>query len=249
MKILSLLPALVVVLSACATVPAGRQLSSESPVWQSRGDIETAMVEGSLQIVRADPRLAALELVNPPESASLSIAQLAAQRNFSVAVNAAMFAKDYVTSIGYMKHFDRLNNSRVSKNLHGFLLFNPKIPKLAAVKIGTKEDIGAYNSVIQTHRMIDSNGKILWNKGSSVYFQVALVGVDDKERVLFFYHPSLTDVHDMVERILSLDLHLKGLLYLDGGNHGSLYFAPDVGRGWNTWMQLPNVLGLKSSSQ
>lgn len=235
-------------LSACAAVaPAEeRKISSSEPVsWQNNGGIETATVDESLLVVRADPRITPLALVNPPETKSASMAEVAVRDGFAVMINAAMFAKDYATSIGYMRNYGNVNNPRVSAKLRGFLMFNPKSPRAPAVRIAGKKESDGYHTTFQSHRMWDSKEGILWKKGSSIYHQVGLVGVDGKNRVLFFYHPGLIDVHELVAKILGLGLDLTGLLYLDGGFHGSFYLAPELGRASNASLTLPNLLGLR----
>ncbi|MGZ3694450.1 MAG: hypothetical protein ACXWQO_09715 [Bdellovibrionota bacterium] len=235
--------------AGCASVPAAqeRNPSSEPLAWVQQGGIEVSNVDRDLFIVRADPLKTPLELVISPPGTSPTAAQHAQRQGLSVVINAAMFATDYSTSIGYMRNFETVNNPHISAKLRGFLMFNPKDPALPAVKIGDRKNIDAYNTVFQTHRMWDETQGILWNKGASIFHHVGLVGVDSKHRVLFFYHLGLIDVHDMVAQILELGLDLKGLLYLDGGNHGSLYLSRELGQGWNTMVALPNILGLKAA--
>lgn len=236
-------------LSACASAPVAqeRNLSSENPVWKESGKIEVTNIDGSLIVVRADPLITPLSLINSPAGSADNVATIAANEYLDVVINAAMFGTDYVTSIGYMRNYENVNNPRFSAKLRGFLLFNPKDPKSPAVKIGGKEDIGAYHTAFQTYRMWDADKGILWNKGASIYHHVGLVGVDDKSRILFFYHSRLVDVHDLVEKILSLKLNLTGLLYLDGGNHAALFLSPELGQEHATWLVLPNLLGIKGA--
>lgn|GEM_PF-3724877 len=234
-------------LSACAGMAPEKEraLASEELVqWKESRGIESGIVDGILIVVRADPLRTPLELINLPESTG-TVAQVAKNRGLAVVINAAMFARDYSTSIGYMRNFEKVNNPQFSTKMRGFLMFNPKSAGLPAVRIGEKRETSQYNSVFQTHRMWSAQEGILWKKGASIYHQVGLVGVDGRNRVLFFYQPGLGDVHDLVEKILSLNLDLKGLLYLDGGNHGSLHLSPDLGRGTNTWISLPNLLGIR----
>lgn len=247
---LSLLGALFFLPSCASLSPnASREVAAESGgPWITHSGIETATFDGSLIVVRADPLVTPVALINPPASSG-NIARIAAREGFAVATNAAMFAKDYVTSIGYMKNFEQVNNPRISANLKGFLLFNPKGTSSPAAKIGTKDDLDAYHTAFQSHRMWSAEDGILWKKGASIYRQVALVGVDGRGRILFFFHPSSTDVHEMVARILELKLDLKGLLYLDGGFHGALFRSPELGGGWNNWINLPNVLGIRPTQE
>jgi hypothetical protein len=233
-------------LNACATSPTVERAPA-SVNWTQKNGIETALVDDKLVIIRANPARTPLELYNSRTSPSLNVEAVANRNGYSVVINAAMFAKDYVTSIGYMKNFDYVNNPKVSPRLRGFLLFHPKNKNSPAVKIGGEGDLNAYHTAFQSHRVWVPGSGPLWKKGKTVDYRIGLVGVDAGNRVLFFFHPDLVDVHDMVARILELKLDLKGLLYLDGGNHATLYQAAGYGnQSWNTWMALPNLLGLKA---
>jgi hypothetical protein len=236
---------LALALTACASLPTDRNLAAEDSLrWVEHRGVEVARVDGSLVVARADPARTPLVLLNAPESAG-SVSKVAAREGFALVTNAAMFAKDYTTSIGYMRNYDRVNNPRVASKLKGYLMFNPREAGLPAVKVGNREESGAYHTTFQSHRMWSLEEGILWKKGASIYRQVALVGVDEKSRVLFFFHPASVDVHDLVARILDLRLGLKGLLYLDGGFHGTFYLSPELGGGWNNWISLPNLLAIR----
>lgn len=241
---LSLLAGLAL-LTACAATPTERIPSSDAITWIQKNGIESAIVDNRLIIHRAHPAVTPLELYNSRSRPSLSVDRVASQYGFAVVINAAMFAKDYVTSIGYMKNFDYVNNPAVSNRMRGFLLFNPKSKNSPAIKIGGAGDLPAYHTAFQSHRVWIPGSGPLWKKGKTVDFRIGLVGVDGKNRVLFFFHPEVIDVHDMVAQIIELKLDLKGLLYLDGGNHATLYQGPGE-RSFSTWLSLPNLLGLKA---
>lgn len=245
---LRILP-LLFLLSACATAPKADQRipsSGETVRWNTHGGIDYANVANQLIVIRADLTRTPLELFNPPATSRSSMGQFAREQQLAVLINAAMFATDYVTSVGYMRNYDQVNNPRFNARMQGFLMFNPKDAGSPAAKVGRRSEIDAYHTVFQTYRMWDAQEGILWKKGASYYHQVGLVGVDGENRVLFFYHPAFVDVHDLVERIIGLGLNLRGLLYLDGGNHASLYLDSAIGRSWNTGLSLPNLLGLRA---
>lgn len=242
-----LAPALLTVfLTACAAIPPAndRAPSSDNLPWNRRPGIEAAVIDDQFTVVRVDPAMAPLELLNPPAT-NRGVGELAARQGYAFLINAAMFATDYATSIGYMRNYDVVNNPQFSSRLRGYFLFHPKKPGLPPVKIGDKDDAPSYHTVFQTHRVWTPSDGIMWKKGRSVYHQVAMVGVDGRSRAVFFYHPGLVDVHDFVTRILELGLDLRGILYLDGGNHGALYLDRELGRSENTWITLPNLLGVK----
>lgn len=246
MKLALALP--IIALSACAAAPTAQERapdSASSITWLAEGGIETSTLPSGLIVTRVDPHKSAIELVNPPESDSLSISQLAERNGYRVAINAAMFARDYVTSVGYMRNYEYVNNPKFHPKMSGFLMFNPKREKLPLVKAGSKGEIKNYQTAFQTYRMWDPEEGILWKKGRALYYHVALAGVDAKGRLLLFFHPSRVDVHDLVAQILELGLELKGLLYLDGDSHGSIYLDRDLGRSWNARIRLPNVIGVK----
>jgi uncharacterized protein YigE (DUF2233 family) len=231
-------------LSACAATPARKISSNDNSRLQftSRNELETALV-GEITVVRADPAITPLSLFNPPDTDS-PIGRFAGKKGLLFATNAAMFGQDYATSIGYMRNFAVINNAHIASKLQGFLLFHPRNGGLPNVKIGTRDDLEGYDTAFQTYRMWDPVQGILWKEGASIYMQVALVGVDKSGRVLFFFHPNLIDVHEMVAQILDLGLDLEGLLYLDGGHHGALYLGAGLGQSHNAWITLPNVLGI-----
>jgi uncharacterized protein YigE (DUF2233 family) len=231
-------------LSACAASPARKISSDEKVPFTSRNDVETAVV-GEITVVRADPAVTPLTLFNSPDTNS-PIGRFAGTKGLLFATNAAMFGEDYSTSIGYMRNFAVTNNSHIASKLSGFLLFHPRSGGLPNVKVGTRADLESYDTAIQTYRMWDPVQGILWKEGASIYMQVALVGVDKSGRVLFFFHPGLIDVHEMVAQIMDLGLDLDGLLYLDGGHHGAFYLGAGLGKSHNTWITLPNVLGLSA---
>jgi hypothetical protein len=251
-------PALLLVLtfSSCASAPHAQERepsSGESILWERNDGIEATTIEGKLIVIRADTQLNSIELINPPESSPLTVSQVASRRGLAVVINAAMFAKDYITSIGYMRNFETINNPKIASKMSGFLMFNPKNAGSPPVKIGSKQDIAEYNTAFQSYRMWSESEGILWKEGASIFHQVGLVGVDAQNRILFFFHPELVDVHELVARILELKLNLRGLLYLDGGNHATLSLSREIrselGNSWNTWLALPNLLGIKTSAK
>ncbi|MGZ3738804.1 MAG: hypothetical protein ACXVB9_05495, partial [Bdellovibrionota bacterium] len=127
-----------VILSACATAGGGRHTSSDDGLpWKNVNGIETATVNGGLQVVRADPLVTPVDLINAPLDGS-SMAAVAQKENLEVAINASMFGQDYATSIGYMRNFDTVNNPHIASKLQGFLLLHPKSPGLPSAKIGTR---------------------------------------------------------------------------------------------------------------
>lgn len=244
-----LLPLLTLALTACATTAPlpERALSSESPRWTEAEGVEIGSAD-RITILRADPRRTPLVLLHPPETVSQNRARLADGKKYLAVTNASMFAKDGLTSVGYMRNYDYVNNPRASSKMQGYLMFNPKDPEAAPVRVAGKAEAEAYHTAFQTYRMWDPKEGILWKRGASNYHQIALVGVDDQSRVLFFFHPEYSDVHELVEKILGLGLEIRGLLYLDGGNHGTLALARALGESTNTWIRVPNALAVKPAS-
>ncbi|MCO5143797.1 MAG: hypothetical protein M9962_11970 [Oligoflexia bacterium] len=226
-----------------------RDLSSELTILDQPIDINgitVSIIDNQWYVIQADINKTKLILFNPPETENLRVMDLAQQENLSVIINAAMFAKDYKTSIGYMKNYQNINNAGFHPNMSSFLLFNPKKENLAKVKIGKKSELTNYHTAFQSYRMWSPSDGILWKKGAHYYYQVALVGTDNMNNLYFFFHPSRIDIYEYVEKILKTIPNLNGLLYLDGGSHGTLYLDKPLGRSWNAkkW-SLPNLLGLR----
>jgi hypothetical protein len=234
---------LLVLLTACATAP--RRPASDALPWTRALGLEYTVVNDELYILRATPSSNELVLLTAADTAGASIGSVTADKGFATCTNAAMFAADYTTSIGYLRNFGVVNNAHFASKLGGFLLFHPKDAALPLVQAGTQDLAARYDSVVQTYRMWSDAEGILWKPGAAEYERVSLVGVDDAGRILFFHHPARTDVHDLVAEILALELGLRGLLYLDGGHHGALVVPRELGRSDNEWIALPNLLCLK----
>jgi hypothetical protein len=208
----------------------------------------------SLTIVKIDLAKNDLVLFNKSEyGGDDPVATVSAAQNFTVAINASMYARDYQTSIGYMRNFAHVNNPAFAGKLKGLLVFNPKRADLPPVQIieksapGWKAELSGYNTVIETYRMITRAGENQWKPGLANYYQAALVGVNKQGQVLFFFYPPMIDMYSLNERIAALGLDLDGLLYLDGDSKGTLSFTPAAGAASLGFSgSLPNLLGARA---
>lgn len=232
--------------------------------WQPMNGVNgvqhTTANSGRLMIIKVDPTVAPLTLINASKTEFNSNLRSTSEREgLLIGINAAMFRDDDLTSIGYMRNFDHVNASKHRSNLKGILAFNPKKKGRAAVKIIMKDgswekEMRNYNTVFESYRMIGRNSKgqweSKWNKGASIHHNVALAGVDSKDQLLLFFHRDSIDVYDLNNIIIALPLDLKALIYLDGGWHGGLYLHPSTGIGADTgFLNVPNVLGVKFPAQ
>jgi uncharacterized protein YigE (DUF2233 family) len=214
-------------------------------------------------IVKVDPSRYSFNLLCASEHdrAPLTAKDWATKHQMLVAVNAGMFQENGLTSVGYMKNFDHVNNPRLS-TANTILAFNPVEKNLPEIQIIDREcqdfsDLRQkYKSFVQSTRMISCNGRNVWSEQDSKWCTLA-VGADAWGNILFLFTRTPHSVHDFIEALLSLPLSLKSAMYLEGGPEASLYLSTSkitVER-YGAWggieneslqfpLPIPNVIGL-----
>ncbi len=178
--------------------------------------------------------------------------------------NAGMFEPD-LTSTGYMRNYDHVNKVVFKPGYNSLLAFNPKTPGLPLAQIldsrcqNLAEAGKKYQSVSQSIRMIDCQGKNTWPQSKRKWSQAALA-MDKEGHPLFIHSRSPYTVHDFNEQVLALPIRVRNMLYLEGGPEASLYIDTSrrkIGKvgsfetGFNEndgnqeFWGLPNVVGVK----
>ncbi len=159
----------------------------------------------------------------------LTTREWASRHHLVAALNAGMFQKNGLTSVGFMKNFDHVNNPRLSK-ANTILAFNPVDESLPEIQIIDREcqdfnDLRQkYRSFVQSIRMISCDRQNVWNSQDSRWSTLA-VGMDTQGSILFMFSTTPHSVHDFTEILLSLPLSLKSAMYLEGGPQASLYLS------------------------
>ena len=142
-------------------------------------------------------------------------------------INASMFQGDHLTSVGYMRDGEKVNNGRWSKDKAVFVS-QPLVAGLPPARILDRscEDAaslaGKYRVVVQNIRMIDCARRNVWAPQPRKW-STACVGTDAQGRVLLIHVRAPYTTHDLIDVLLRLPLGLQRLMYVEGGPEASLY--------------------------
>lgn len=221
--------------------------------------------DGRIQIVRLNPakyQLTILSAANAPHG-NLTVDDWCKKYQLIAAINAGMFQTDYLSNIGYMKHFEYVNNGR--KNAYqSVAAFNPIDSSDAAFRIFDLDTVpfteitDAYQSVVQNLRLIKRPGENRWSRQEKRWSEAAL-GEDDKGNILLIFSRTPFSMHEFNRILLKLPINLRCAQHLEGGPEASLYFShqnveiSQMGSyetGFNEsddnhhFWELPNVIGV-----
>jgi hypothetical protein len=183
-------------------------------------------------ILKIDPKFQALRLL----SASAHDRKPRTAKNWCnrfallAAINASMYQNmDLLKSTGYMRNYRYRNNPYINPAYGAFLCFNPVDPSLPEVQIvdrrlqeNWRSVINQYNTVVQNYRMISNGKKVGWPQRKEIYGSAA-IGMDKDNRVLFILSPSPFSTHDLIHILLSLPIHIKSAMYVEGGPEATLH--------------------------
>lgn len=212
-------------------IAPGLELKIISSVRASSSD------DSGINILRIDPGQWELVFagISQSEKDSLKTArEWCKSKKFVAAINAGMFATDYKTHTGYLKHNDHVN-SRYINNYQSVLAFNPvhgkditpfQIFDLDAPGITMKSIQNGYNSVIQNLRLIKKPGINVWKQQDRKWSEAA-IGEDKKGRILFIFRRAPMSMHDINEKLLKSDIGIVAAQHLEGGPESQLYLKID----------------------
>lgn len=235
-------------------------------------DAKSISAEGDskITIVRIDPRLWELVFagISQPGEESIKTAKEWCESNKLItAINAGMFATDYRTHAGYLKHWD-LVNSRYINNYQSILAFNPvqgrdlppfRIFDLDTPGITINSIQENYSSVIQNLRLIKKPGINVWKKQERKWSEAA-IGEDKEGRILFIFSRSPFSMHDLNEILLNSGISIVAAQHLEGGPEAQLYikvgdFELELCGSYetsyneddsnNTLWPIPNIIGVR----
>lgn len=221
--------------------------------------------QASLTVLRIDPerfdfRLYASAAHSHP---ALTLGQWADSHDLVAAINASMYLPDGVTSTGYMRQDDYINNKRLVRRFGAFFVAGPRQEGLPRADILTREDprwqelLGQYRLVIQNYRVINDERRILWSPGGPLY-AISAVAEDGDGQILFLHCREPLEAYSFAHALLHLPLDVRTVMYVEGGMQAGLVIrSPGLhqelrGRHladfWvtgNVRAQLPNVLGIR----
>ena len=132
-----------------------------------------------------------------------------------------------VSSVCRMQTFGHVNNSWFSKD-RALLVFDPKKPSLLSVQILDRDCQNVdhlrklYHTLIQSIRMINCEGKNVWQQQDKKWSTAAL-GMDHTGHILFIHVRSPFSTHDLIDNLLKLPIRLKRAMYVEGGSEAQMY--------------------------
>ena len=186
----------------------------------------------SLTIVKIDPNLYALKLLCASEygRVRMTLRDWCQKHGLIGGINAGMYLEDGIKSVGYMKNFDHVNNSRINGSYKAILAFNRADPGVAPVRIIdlTCEDFEGvrpkYQTFVQSIRMIGCRQENVWAKQSR-RSSIAALGMDTNGNILFLFTEAPYSGHDFINLLLSLPISIYNAMYLEGGPPANLYLS------------------------
>ena len=211
--------------------------------------------QASLTVLRIDPELFDFRLYASAahKHPALTLGQWADSHDLVAAINASMYLPDGVTSTGYMRQDDYINNKRLGPRQEGL----PRADILTREDPQWQELLEQYRLVIQNYRMINDERRILWSPGGPLY-AISAVAEDGAGKILFLHCREPLEAYSFAHALLHLPLDVRTVMYVEGGMQAGLVIrSPGLhqelrGRHladfWvtgNVRAQLPNVLGIR----
>jgi hypothetical protein len=222
--------------------------------------------ENPIRIIKLDPNYFEIDLFCASKygNRSRTLKEWAEEFNLLATVNAGMFGTDLMTSIGYLKSGEHINNPIVNGGHKAILACQPmnsELPPFQIIDLNCDrfenwED--KYHSFLQSIRMISCRHRNVWQQQDKRW-SISAAGIDSSGNLLLIHSRLPYSVHDFINVLLELPLHLYNAMYLEGGPQAGLYFSAggvsqDIhgasvidlflnGSTTNGWA-IPNVIGV-----
>lgn len=218
-------------------------------------------------ILRIDPaRYAFTVETASAEGRSLSLGDWAERKDLVAAINASMYLPDGITSTGYLRAGENVNNGRIVSRFGAFFVTGADSGDLPDANLldRSADDwenlLPHYRMVVQNYRMISSERHLLWKPGGPEH-SISAVGRDGTGAILFILcREPLTGV-DFGTLLLALPIDVRLVMYTEGGSQAGLLVRTQARR--EVWMgrylaelwvsgsqgaPLPNVIGVRRRS-
>lgn len=252
------------------TINPWRQLSNGLELASFRVNSDSAAVDSTITVLRINPAKYELKLLSRSgtgEPNNLTAKEWCEKYNLIAAINAGMFASDFVTHVGYMKSDTHVNSKHIN-SYQSVAAFNPIRVGEPAFRIFDL-DADSMSSIIQNYKCLVQNLRLIKRPGNNQWAQQdkrwneAALGEDSLGRIMFIYCRTAYSMHDLNKLLLSLPLQLVAAQHLEGGPEAQLYLHCDnneselIGSyetGFNpnddnslAW-PIPNILGIVPKS-
>lgn len=221
--------------------------------------------DSRLTVLRIDPDKFDFPLCSASEDGKgpRTLNEWASEKDLSAAINASMYLPDNLTSTGYMRTGEHLNNSRIVNRFGAFFVAGPKREGIPRAGIIDRDDpewrqkLDDYETVIQNYRMTNAQRRILWSPGGP-HYSISAVAQDGAGRILFLHSRLPIEAYSFVQQILHLPLDVRTIMYVEGGAQAGLMIQsgglrreltgphpPSLLVTGNLKAVLPNVLGVR----
>ena len=171
----------------------------------------------------------------------------ATRKGLIAATNASMYLPDGVTSTGYLRTGETVNNGRVVSKFGAFFVAGPDSPDLPGADLLDRSTddwenlLPHYSMVVQNYRMISADRRLLWKPGGPKH-SISAVGRDGTGAILFILcREPITGV-DFGALLLALPIDVRVVMYTEGGSLAGLFLRTPVRS--QIWL-LPEARGLR----
>ncbi|MFZ0390280.1 MAG: phosphodiester glycosidase family protein [Calditrichia bacterium] len=239
----------------------GLQLA-EFPV---HSDLEGS--EGRIVVLSIDPEYFNIGLFSASalDKKNRTPRQWSERLHLVAAINAGMYATDYLTSVGYLKSGEHLNNPHMNSSYNCIFACDPLEEGIPPVQIIDRECSDfeewkdKYRSFVQNIRMISCQGENVWEQQARRY-SIAAAAIDSSGHLLLIHSRPAYSVHNFINILLDLPLNIRNAMYLEGGMDAGLFVGTRgyereyVGNRENTFFlneenadlrPLPNIIGIR----
>ncbi len=197
----------------------------EAPVKSDYGD-------SRITVLKIDPEFYDINIycASQLDQKSRTVKTWASEFKLTAVINAGMYAADHLTSVGFMKSGEHLNNRNLNKTYNCVFACAPleeNVPQAQIIDLKCQDFKiwkSKYLSFSQSIRMISCRQKNVWQQQPRKW-SIAALAVDKEGDLLFIHCRSPYSVHDFIEMLLQLPLNIYNAMYLEGGPEASLYFS------------------------
>lgn len=221
-----------------------------------------AAPEAEITVARIDTSQFNMKLLSAAELEidTMTAGEWGEEFGLVAAINAGMFGKDGLTSVGYMKNYDYVNNGRVASRHRSALAFhalNNRVPPIQIIDLECQDfDMvkNQYQTIIQSIRMIDCKGENVWRASEDIN-SMAAIGTDRAGRALLLFVREPISVFDFINALKALPIDIDRAMYLEGGPQATLFVsagdihfekvgASDLFENKSAW-PIPNVIAFE----
>ncbi len=258
--------------SACALEARWDSLAPGLDLGSFRDAWDTPAGDSTIRILRIDPARWEFRLLCQEElglDGGKTAREFCRDHGLVAATNAGMFATDYRSHVGYLRHAGRFESGQWNQYRSVFA-FGPKKAGIPPARIldvdpdapggpnGRNGMLASYGSLIQNLRLIARPGRNVWTASERSWSEAAL-GEDRSGRILMIFTRSPFAMHELNRILLALPINLVCAQHLEGGPEAQLYihagdFEREFSGSWETSFReddqnarawaIPNVLGI-----